>query len=211
MKGTECQNNALNRNALLSEDQVDYPTPESGCAPTAMLNILIWYEKFGLIPPGNRHANPRSYKLNLFNSIDHKLKAAAGMARTATSGASSGHTAIVMDQILQERSAGQIRMHSVQLESPIEPANLHDLMPHFRSGYLIVTPKSRIDGRMMDVHAATFIRIDRANYVTLGTWGELYRGRLQLRGTEQWFIPQNPKHLELRVDGLMSFIPFRPL
>lgn len=210
-KGTECRNNALNRNALLSEDQINYPAPESGCGPTAMLNILIWYEKYGLIPPGNRNADPRSYKLKLFNSIDAKLLAASANDRANSGGTRSSDTALVMDQILRERTGGKLRMHTSELQTPLDLQSLHDLMPNFRAGYLIVTPKSRATGKLLSVHAATFIRIDRANNLTLGTWGELYRGRIQQRGSEQWFIPQNSEQLELRIEGLVSFIPFRPL
>ena len=36
-----------------------------------------------------------------------------------------------------------------------------------------------------------------------------------LRGTErpdgQWFVPQDPTHIELKVHGLTRFTPFRPI
>ena len=208
--GTERRNNALNRSALLSEDQAHYPTPASGCAPTAMLNILIWYEKYGLIPPGNRHADSRSYKRKLFNEIDQQLTQLAGTARSASTGASSGHVAMVMDHIVRQRSGGTVRIHTDEVHAPLQTKDLLDLIPNFRAGYLIVRPQSRQTGALLDFHAATVSHADRSGRLTIGTWGQRSTGRLQQRGGEQWFIPQDPDHLELKVDCLMRFIPFRP-
>lgn len=211
MRGTERLNRALNRNGLLSEDQINYPVPASGCAPTALLNILIWYEKYGLIASTNRDSNTRNYKLKLFNEIDHKLTEVSGALRTAESGALGGHVAMVMDQLVQERSKGQLRMHSVSLSTPLSTRDFLDLMPNFRTGYLVVLPKDKETGKLLHPHAMTFIRADRSGVMTFGTWGEMYRGRLQMRGEEQWFISQDPSHLELQVKSLMTFIPFEPI
>lgn len=210
ISGTERRNNALNRSALLSEDQFDYPTPISGCGPTAMLNILIWYEKYGLIPPAQRHSNPKIYKLKLFKEIDQKLTDLAGQRRSDEQGIIGPHAAMVMDQIVKQRSNGKLRIHTELHAPPLKTKVFTDLNSNFRAACLIVIPKSKTSGKLLDAHATTFIRADRSGVITLGTWGELYRGRLKMRGEEQWFIPQNSEHLELKVLFLQAYTPFKP-
>jgi len=209
-RGTERTNNSLNRLSMLSEDQRDYPSPESGCGPTAMLNILVWYEKYGLIEPRYRDVDPKHYKFKLFREIDTRLNLQAGQLRTEESGVNNMDAAMVMDAMVRERSKGTMRIHTDTIRAPLKLIDMLETMQNFRSGYLIVAPKDRSTGKMLDDHAAAVIRADRAGYITLATWGKLYRGLLKTRGGEQWFIPQNPEHMELKIHGLTRFIPFRP-
>jgi hypothetical protein len=117
---------------------------------------------------------------------------------------------MVIDNMVSERSQGTIRIHTDAIPAPLKSSDLLDTMQNFRSGYLIVAPKDPNTGKLHDDHAATLIRIDRAGYVTLATWGKLYRGLLKQRADGQWFIPQDPTHMELKVKWLTRFIPFRP-
>ncbi|MGJ8652156.1 MAG: hypothetical protein ACSHX8_02675 [Opitutaceae bacterium] len=209
--GTERTNHALNRLSMLSEDQGVYPVPESGCGPTALLNILIWYEKFGLIKPFTREAEIRKYKLKLFNEIDRRIYEKSGQKRTEVIGTSNLDAAIVMDEMVQELSDGRLRLHAKLIEPPYTLDTFLDMIPNFRAGYLVVEPKhSRNEGSVFRSHAVTFIRADRAGYITLGTWGKIYRGILKMRGDEQWFIPSDPSQLELKILTLIQFIPFEP-
>lgn len=210
LRGTERANNSQNRLSMLSENQYNYPTPESGCGPTAMLNILVWYEKYGLIEPYSREADLHRYKFRLFQDIDQRLTRQAGMARTKESGINNMDAAIVMDSIVRERSKGAVRIHTDAIAAPLKLNDLLDSMRNFRSSYLVVAPKDPSSGQLLSDHAAAVIRADRAGYITLATWGQLYRGLLKTRADGQWFIPQDPTHLELKVHGLTRFIPFRP-
>ena len=205
-------NPALNRLSMLSENQLNYPTPETGCGPTALLNILIWYEKFGLIPPRYRDADPRVYKLKLFRDIDHRLAFQSGITRTEMMGTRGMDIAIIIDQIVNERTEGQIRIHTDIIEAPLKLKDLLATTKNFRSGYLTVAvPRELVGSGSTNLHAAVIIRTDREGYVTLGTWGEIYRGLLKERNGEQWFIPQNKNHMKLKVVELMRFIPYRPV
>ncbi len=209
--GTEQINpNPLNRLSILSEDQTHYPIPESGCGPTAMLSILIWYEKFGLIDPYFRDANLRKYKLKSFIEIDLRLAKQAGRMRTEELGTLGLDTAIVMDSIVKDRSKGALRIHTDIIDVPLKISDCLDTTKGFRSGYLVVDPKDKITGEFLGDHAAVFIRSDRTGLITLGTWGQHYHGRLKKRADGQWFIPQNQEHMELKVKGLMRFIPYTP-
>lgn len=210
--GTERTNNALNRLSILSEDQSIYPVPESGCGPTAMLNILIWYEKFGLIRPYSREADSPRYKQQFFKEIDRRLLELTGEARTEDRGASDLASAVVMDAFVRELSDGVLRLHAETMQPPYELKTFLDLVPNFRTAYLVVQAKNRETGAMSPInHAVTFIRADRSGYITVGTWGEVYRGLLKMRGSDQWFIPQNPEHQELKLLGMIQFIPFEPI
>jgi hypothetical protein len=210
LRGSERANNSLNRLSILTENQQDYPTPESGCGPTAMLNILIWYEKYGLIEPYSREADLRLYKLKLFQDIDRRLRKQSGVIRTEESGINNMDAAMVMDAIVRERSEGAVRIHTDAIVAPLKLSDFLDSMQNFRSGYLIVAPKNRDTGELLNDHAVVVIRADRAGYITLATWGQLYRGLLKTRPDGQWFIPQDPTHMELKIHGLTRFIPFRP-
>jgi len=210
IRGNERTNNSLNRLSILSESQHLYPIPESGCGPTAMLNILIWYERFGLIEPFSREADPATYKLAFFNEIDRRITEKSNRARTEKLGTHIYDAAIVMDDLVQELSNGKVRIQTKSVEVPLKLKHFLEMIPNFRSGYMLVTPKDRFTNKLLNPHAVTFIRADRAGYITVGTWGKIYRGVLKRRGADQWFIPSDPEHMELKVIGLLQFTPFEP-
>ncbi|MGJ8637782.1 MAG: hypothetical protein ACSHYA_00175 [Opitutaceae bacterium] len=210
--GNERQNNSLNRLSMRSERQSDYPVPMSSCGPTAMLNILIWYEKYGLIEPFARDADVQDYKLNFFNEIDRRLTEDSGFERTDDGGTPTYSTMIVMDEMVNELSAGRLRMHTKRVDAPLKLSDFHEIMPNFRTGYLTVRTRDDLTNRMSSgYHAVTFIRADRAGYITLGTWGKMYRGILKMKNGDQWFIPSNPEHRELQIVNLIQLIPFEPI
>ena len=210
VKGVERINHGLNRLSILSEDQENYPIPETGCGPAAMLNILIWYEKFGLIPPLYRDADPRLYKLKLFREIDHRLAEQSGTIRTEEHGIRNLDTAIVMDSIVNERTNGKVRIQTDWVKAPLKLNDFLETIKNFRAGYLIVAPRDLETGKLLDDHAAVVIRTDRTGHITLATWGQHYHGRLKKRADGQWFIPRDSSHMELKVKALMRFIPFKP-
>ena len=211
LKGSERMNYGFNRLSMLSENQAHYPTPESGCGPTAMLNILIWYEKFGLIPPLYRDANPLDYKSKLFNEIDRRLVEQSGTTRTQNLGVKNLDTAIVMDLIVSQRTKGTVRIHTDFIKAPLKLGDFFETTKNFRSGYLIVKPKDLETDQFLDDHVAAIVHADRTGYITLATWGNYYRGRLQKRYDGQWFVSQDAVQIELKVKALTRFIPFRPI
>jgi hypothetical protein len=211
LRGVEQSNNSLNRLSMLSENQSQYPEPESGCGPTAMLNILVWYEKYGLIEPYSRNADPDRYKLELFTEIDRRLAKHSGTNRAERNGVNSIDVAMVMDSMVRERSNNRVRIHTKLIKAPLKLSDFLETMQNFRSGFIIVSPKDRTTGELLGDHAATVIRADRSGYITLATWGEIYRGLLKQRPDGQWFIPQDPNQMELRVQSLTRFIPFKPI
>jgi len=210
LRGTERKNNSLNRLSMPTEDQLEYPEPASGCGPTAMLNILIWYEKYGLIEPYARNADSVRYKQAFFREIDQRLSQQTGTRRDQRNGTRAADAAIVMDALVHELSGGKLRIHTDYQSAPIPLKDFLGVMPNFRSGYLVVYPKDPRTGKRLGLHAVSLLRADRAGYLSLGTWGQVYRGILKKRGDEQWFIPQDPDQLELQILQLIRFIPFAP-
>lgn len=210
MLGDERKNNSQNRLSLISASQEDFPEPTSGCGPTALLNILVWYEKYGLIEPLLRDADPDRYESRLFNEIDRRIYEKSGIKRTQQEGSRSQDIAMVLDDIVKQQSGGKVRIHTDYFPAPFKLRNLLETMPNFRTGYVLGYPKDRNTGEIQPLHAMTLIRADRAGYVTLATWGEKYRGVLRMRNGQQWFIPQEPDQLEIRLVGMIRFIPFKP-
>ncbi|MEM7791292.1 MAG: hypothetical protein AAF546_07815, partial [Verrucomicrobiota bacterium] len=211
--GSEIPNNSLNRLNILSEDQFKYPDPLSGCGPTSMLNILIWYEKYGLIESMNRDSDTERYKQNLFREIDQRLNQQAGIPRAEMNGTNNYDAAMVMDALIKERSNGKLRLHTDFVDMPIELSDFLETMPNYRAGYLVVFPKNPETGTMMDAHAVTLIRVDRAGYISIGSWGLIFRGLLKKVGDQQWLIAEeneNGNQVEFLVAGMMRFIPFQP-
>jgi len=208
--GDERKNHAENRLSMISESQQDYPDPESGCGPIALLNTLVWYEKYGLIQPLFREADPERYKQRLFAEIDRRLLRFSGIPREERQGSRNIDIAQVLDEIVQTQSDGELRVHTDYFEAPIRLQDLLDTMPNFRAGYVLGHPKDPKTGEMQVLHAMTLIRADRAGYVTLATWGEKYRGLLRMRDGQQWFIPQQAHQAEIQLVGMQRFIPFKP-
>ena len=212
IRGNERKNNAQNRLSIPSESQYNYPEPVSGCGPIALLNTLMWYEKYGLIEPLFREADVQTYKDQLFAEIDRRILASSGIPRSEQKGSRNMDIAMVLDDIVKEQSGGRLRVHFDYLSAPLQLKDLLHTMPNFRTGYLLGYPKDPAAGETTSaLHAVTLIRADRAGYVTLATWGEKYRGLLRKRGNEQWFIPQAPHTIEIKIVGLLRFIPFEPI
>ncbi len=213
ISGMERTNSGLNRSGLRSENQLDYPLPESGCGPTALLNILIWYEKYGLVEANNRNADPRAYKQELFRAIDSYILGIAQESREFTQGTNSAEIGMALDQLVQAGSKQELRIHTDFVKPPLKTTDFLEINKQFRAGYLVVKPKG--NGKFIvpenQDHAVTVLRCDHAGNITLGTWGQIYRGRLQMRGEEQWFIPSNPEQLELKIKQMIQFIPFKPI
>ena len=210
MKGVELYNDSQHRLRIVSENQSNYPVPQSGCGPAAMLSILMWYEDYGIIKSLNREMTLRHYKLSLFREIDNHLMRQAGVNRTENIGVRNLDIAVTMDFMFEARSRGNVRIHT---EINPEPLKLRDFLRttlNFRSGLLIVAPKDPQTDEFMNTHATVVIDADKKGYITLGTWGQLYRGLLEERSDGQWFIPQDPNQMELKIRELILFIPFQP-
>ncbi|MEO0511211.1 MAG: hypothetical protein AAF065_15280, partial [Verrucomicrobiota bacterium] len=210
IQGNERKNNSLNRLSMISGNQFNYPEPESGCGPIAMLNILVWYEKYGLIEPLDRTPDITDYKRKLFTEIDHRIAQKSGASRNQSGGTRTGDIIVVMDEIIQKRSNGRLRMHANFYETPLQLEDLLETMPNFRAGYIVARPINPENGSLFSSHAMSIIRVDRAGYLTLATWGEKYRGLLRQRNGKQVFVPQDPDQIEFQIEGFYRFIPFEP-
>lgn len=210
MQGVELYNNSSHRLSINSENQNNYPIPKSGCGPTSLLSLLIWYENYGIIKSLYRETDLRNYKLNLFREIDNHLLVQAGVNRTENIGVRNLDIAVTMDFMFEVRSKGNARIHAEVKTGPLKLRDFLRTVLNFRSGLLIVRPKNPQTGELMAYHSTVIINADKKGYITLGTWGQRYHGLLEERSDGQWFVPQNPNHLELKISQLIRFIPFQP-
>lgn len=209
VEGVELYNNSIHRLDIVSENQNNYPVPQSGCGPTAMLSILMWYENYGIIKSFHRDKDLREYKLSLFREIDNHLLWQAGVNRTENSGVNILDIAVVMDYMFKSRSKDGLRIHTEVKNEPLKTEDFLRTMRYFRSGILIGMPKDPETGELASPHAMVVMEADKGGCITLGTWGQHYHGFLRARADGQWFIPLNSSQLELKVSRLIRFIPFQ--
>jgi hypothetical protein len=198
------------RRYFLSENQNDYPTPESGCGPTALLNLYIWYTKFGLIQESIRHSDPEHYKQLKFRQIDRKIAEIQGHARDLSTGTNTLEQVMAIDEIVQANSSTPLRIHFEFKSAPLNTQDFIHLSRNYRAGILAVRPKDPKTGLLMGNHAVLVIRGDTSGKISIANWGDFSHGRLVQKSDGQWFIPDNPTQHELLIEQLTTLIPFTP-
>ena len=195
------------RSYFISENQNDYPGAESGCGPTALLNLYIWYTKFGLLKESIRHSNERRYKQLKFSQIDQKILGIQREARSARRGTNTLEQVVALDEIVQENSPKVLRMHFKVKQPPLMIKDFLQLTRNYWAGILSVQPKDPMTGRMMDNHAVLVIRSDTRGMISVANWGTFSHGILVQRDDGQWFIPDDPSQYELRINCLTILVP----
>jgi hypothetical protein len=210
MHGSEVPMRTDARRYFLSENQNDYPEPASGCGPTALLNLYIWYTKFGLLTESITHSNPQTYKQLKFRQIDRKLLDIQRESRTRRGGTNTLAGIVAMDELVQEYSRNRTRLHFEIQQPPLDRQDFINLSRGYRVGILSVRPKDRQTGRLRGNHAVLCIRGDTAGMVTIANWGEFSHGSLVQRPDGQWFVPNVAEQPELRINHLTTLIPFTP-
>lgn len=210
MHGTERSNPYDNRFNILSENQSDYPVPQSGCGPIALLNLFIWYKNNGLIEESIRYSDPHRYKQHTFQRIDRKIEEIRGYARTPAKGANILEMIVAIDELVQEHSRSPLRIH-FDIKRP--PLNTHDflnLARNHRFGILIGRPRKQGSTRLQGYHAVLVVRGDLAGTITIANWGIFQHGLLVNRPDGQWFVPDNESQYEMLITSLITLIPFTP-
>ncbi len=210
MQGSEIPLKIDARRYFLSENQSDYPEPASGCGPTALLNLYIWYSKFGLLKESIRHSNPETYKRLKFQEIDRKLLNIQRASRTRNGGTNTLAAIVAMDELVKKFSQPPARIHFEIKQPPLERRDFTNLSHGYRVGILSVRPKDPTTGRLMGNHAVLCIRGDTAGMITIANWGEFSHGSFAQRPDGQWFVPQDTSQHELRINHLTTLIPFVP-
>ncbi|CAA6679692.1 Unannotated [Lentimonas sp. CC4] len=210
MNGTEVVQRGDNRRYFISENQSEYPQSESGCGPTALLNLYIWYTKFGLLKESIQHSNYNRYKQLKFREIDRKLLNIQRESRNAHGGTNALEQVVVMDELIQSHSRSGARLHFEIKRAPLALADFLDLSTNYRVGILSVRPKSLKTGKLMGNHAVLVIRGDTSGKITIANWGAFSHGRLVQRDGAQWFIPDDTTQHSMRINQLTTLIPFVP-
>ncbi|MGB0416466.1 MAG: hypothetical protein ACPGKS_06435, partial [Coraliomargarita sp.] len=210
MHGSEVPLKIEARRYFLSEDQREYPEPESGCGPTALLNLYIWYTKFGLLKESIRHSNLEKYKQLKFRQIDRKLLEIQRASRTRSGGTNTLEQIVAMDELVQQYAKNPTRLHFEIKKPPLKRKDFTSLSLFYRVGILSVRPKDPKTGRLMGNHAVLCVRGDTAGMISIANWGDFSHGYLVEREDGQWFIPKDASQYELRINQLTTLIPFTP-
>lgn len=210
MEGSERVMKQDFRRYFLSENQNDYPKSTSGCGPTALLNLYIWYTKFGLLKESIKHSDPNSYKQLKFRQIDRKIAEIQGHSRSPVTGTNSLEQVLAIDEICQASSKTPLRIHFEYTLPPLRNQDFINLSRNYRAGILSVQPKDPRTGRLMNYHAVLAIRGDTDGKITLANWGDFTHGRLIQKSDGQWFIPDDPTQHQLKIVRLTTLIPFTP-
>ena len=210
MPGAEIPLRGDARRHFISENQADYPEPESGCGPTALLNLYIWYSKFGLLDESIRHADSQRYKELKFEQIDRRILDIQKESRTKRGGTNTLASIVAIDALVQEYGRRPTRLHFEIKKPPLSAKDFVELSRNYRAGILSVRPRHPATGELMSQHAVLCIRGDSSGMITLANWGEFVHGRLANRDDGQWFIPRNGSRKELKIKNLTTLIPFTP-
>ncbi len=210
MHGTEVQLLTDARRHIQSESQGDYPEPESGCGPTALLNLYLWYTKYGLIKETIRHSDPKRYKQLKFQQIDRKIRDIQRQSRTRAGGTNTLQLIVALDEIMKDSGNQDTRIHFEIKNSPLETHDFLNITRGYRSGILSVRPFDKRRGTLGGNHAVLVIAGDWSGRVTLANWGGYTNGRLVMRDGQQWFIAEEEDQPDFLIRRLTTLIPFKP-
>ncbi|MGB0744367.1 MAG: hypothetical protein ACPGSB_07555, partial [Opitutales bacterium] len=209
--GREIKKRGDARRYFISENQADYPEPESGCGPTALLNLYIWYTKFGLLEESIKHADFETYKQLKFKEIDRKLLDIQRISRSELGGTNTLAAIVAMDELIQKYSKNKnTRLHFEIKKPPLSHKDFIGISRNYRAGILSVHPKDKRTGKLEGNHAVLCIRSDTSGRITVANWGTYSHGRLVNRPDGQWFVPGNPDEHEMRINNLAVLVPFTP-
>lgn len=210
MDGTERVTRGGFRRYFLSENQIEYPIPESGCGPTALLNLYIWYSKFGLIKESTIDPDLERYKQRKFREIDQRIHEILGQTRSPERGTNRLEQVLALDELLRADADNPVRLHFEFKAPPLHYEDFIRISRNYRAGILTVLPKDPITGEIYGYHAVLAVRGDTSGTITLANWGTFTHGRLVMRPDGQWFIPRDPSEHEMRIVQFTTLIPFTP-
>ncbi len=210
MHGSERANPFDNRFSILSENQRNYPVPESGCGPIALLNLFIWYKTNGLLEESVRYADPELYKQHTFKRIDQKIAEIKGHSRTPAHGTNVLEQVVAIDELAQEHSRAPIRIHFEIKNAPLTATDFLNIAHHHRFGILSGRPRAPDSTTLRGYHAVLVVRGDTAGTITIANWGTFQHGLLINRPDGQWFVPDDATQYEMLLSQLVTLIPFTP-
>lgn len=213
MRGEELpRGNAGARRRVPSMNQDDFPEPESGCGPTAVLNWVLWMQDQNLLRKPSRAAPERERAKDGFLRIEREIFGLRGKNRSASRGASNAPEIIsAMDRMAHELSDGEVRMAYRQFEAPLRVADLLEFTSGYRSGILIVRVVDDLEkGTFGEYHAVSLVAGDTSGHLMINNWGEQVYGALRHRPDGQYFYSSTNDHPPLKVEMALCFIPFRP-
>lgn len=191
--------------------QEDFPEPETGCGPAAMLNWLLWLEAQRALRfprEWTTAATPRQ----LYEAIETTL---AEIRRESTPGKRgpmrTDELVAVMDRLVREYSDGALRLAPEVFEAPVKISDLITFNRGYRCGFLVgeVLDDEASDQSTLS-HVVSLVAADRQGGVMLNNWGARVYGHLRNEAGQQVFRARNADHPPMRIDCVIRLIPFSP-
>ncbi len=213
MQGVELTGSRADaRRRVPSMNQRDFPEPESGCGPIAIVNWLLWMQNEGILRKPMEGSNDWVLAHYNFRSVEREIFGLRGERSDRLRGGSNIlEIAAAMDRIVYQLSAGAIRMHNERFDAPIRVNDWVQFTRGHRVGILVCRivedPATR---RLGGYHAVSLVAGDRGGGVMLNNWGEQVYGVLRNERDGQFFYPENVSQPPLKVEYAVCFIPFRP-
>ncbi len=198
------------RRRVPSYHQLDFPEPESGCGPVAILNWLTWYQDLGMLTKSIDWLGTDMRADDNHRLIEEEIVS----LRNRTTGLRGGTTSLeiicAFDRIVNRLSNQRIRLGYEVYDVPLSIDDLTRFTRGFRSAILLVRPVNPETGKLESLHAVSVVAGDRAGYLMLNNWGERLHGALRNEPNGQFFSPSNVESPRLKLEQLICLVPFIP-
>jgi len=209
--GAELQNPDPERRRLVpSENQRDYPEPESGCGPTAILNWILWYQNFDLLRKPVESPDPSFLKRLDFGMIEDEIVSLRDGDRSLRGGANVLEIIAAIDRVAARLSNGRVRMHYERHPAPLSINDLLRFTRGYRGAILVGRPVDPSTGELTGFHAVSAVAGDTSGYVMINNWGKKLYGAIRNEDDGQYFRPQGDGEWPIRLEYLVCFTPIVP-
>lgn len=213
MEGTEIRGaGAEARRHVPAMNQRDFPEPESGCGPTAVLNWMLWMQDQHLLGTPRETHGLEARALAGFQRIEEEIRRLRGTEAGGSRGGSNEFEIIsAMDRLAYQLSSGDVRMAYRRFHAPLKMAEVLEFTTGYRSGILIGrVVEDRATGQLGEYHALNLVAGDRSGYLMVNNWGERVYGALRTEPDGQYFYASTADHPPIKVERALCFVPFRP-
>lgn len=196
------------RRRVPSYDQDDFPEPESGCGPTAVLNWLLWMETLGCFGPSTLRVDDPGDAKETFALIDKQIRSMRQQSTDRRVGSNRAQIAATMDHLAGEWSDGSVRIAVRSFKAPVKLVDLLGFVKGQRAGILIgQVMEDGVGSEAGEFHALNLVAVDRGGGLMVNNWGERVYGYLRSYPDGQYFFPENSEQAGLKIVEATCLIP----
>lgn len=188
--------------------QKNFPEPESGCGPTAVLNWMLWMRELGCFGEAENGADSAVFARHIFWEIDREIREMRKEDLPSRNGSNRAQIAAAMDRLARDWSGGTVRMAVRAYETPLKMVDLLSFIRGQRAGILIgQVVENAQTGEAGDFHALNLVAVDRGGGLMVNNWGERVYGYLRTYPDGQYFYPENAEQAGLKIIEALCMVP----